>query len=110
MELHHFPSFPAYRSLNEGYYSFTNPKHTPIDSQSLIALPTEFGLPLHDSIRKLAFVAGSQNNEDIFLANVDGTNVTKITSSPGFNTDPASSLDGKYIAFASSKDARNYDI
>src|SRR5215213_165089 len=49
------------------------------------------------------------NNFEIAIMNVDGTNVRRLTDSPGIDTEPVFSPDGSKIAFASSR-AGNLDI
>src|SRR4051794_30000387 len=40
---------------------------------------------------------------DVWIGNVDGTNVRRLTSNPENDTDPAWSADGKWIYFTSSR-------
>ncbi len=46
---------------------------------------------------------GENNNFEIALMNVDGSNVRRLTISPGIDTEPVFSPDGKKIAFASDR-------
>src|SRR5918998_1712450 len=43
-------------------------------------------------------------NVEIFITNVDGTGLRRLTRSPSFDGDPSVSLDGKRIAFGSDRD------
>jgi Tol biopolymer transport system component len=45
--------------------------------------------------------------EDIFVMNVDGSNVTRLTFAEGLDYDPAFSPDGTKIAFVSGRGAKN---
>lgn len=46
---------------------------------------------------------GQSNNFEIAVMNVDGTNVRRLTNSPGMDTEPVFSPDGKKIAFSSDR-------
>lgn len=46
---------------------------------------------------------GQSNNFEIAVMNVDGTNVRRLTTSPGMDTEPVFSRDGKRIAFSSDR-------
>src|SRR5262245_8815768 len=52
---------------------------------------------------------GESNNFEIAIMNVDGTNIRRLTHSPGIDTEPVFSPDGGRIAFASDR-AGNLDI
>lgn len=53
--------------------------------------------------------AGETNNFEIAIMNVDGTNVRRLTTSPGIDTEPVFSPDGTKLAFVSDR-AGNLDI
>src|SRR2546421_2237385 len=53
--------------------------------------------------------SGEINNFEIALMNVDGTNIRRLTNSPGIDTEPVFSPDGKKIAFSSQR-AGNLDV
>ena len=57
----------------------------------------------------LAFVSERDGNSEIYVVNVDGTGLLRLTDDPGLDVDPAWSPDGKRIAFASDR-AGNLDI
>ena len=48
---------------------------------------------------KIAFSAWSGGSTDIYTVNPDGTGLTRLTSDPARDDDPAWSADGRYIAF-----------
>lgn len=70
--------------------------------------PIDSGKPTHS---KIAFFAEDETeNVDIFLINVDGTNLVQLTNSPAFDAFPIWSPDGSKIAFFSERNAGNDEI
>jgi len=57
--------------------------------------------PLEPSM--LAFVSERDGNSEIYLVNVDGSGLLRLTNDPGHDVDPSWSPDGKRIAFASDR-------
>lgn len=57
----------------------------------------------------LAFVSDRDGNSEIYVVNVDGTGLLRLTRDAGVDVDPAWSPDGKRIAFASDR-AGSLDI
>lgn len=53
--------------------------------------------------RMLAFVSERDGNPEIYVINVDGTGLLRLTDDAGLDVDPAWSPDGKRIAFASDR-------
>lgn len=56
-----------------------------------------------------AEVPGTKQS-DIFTANPDGSDLRQITKSPGRNSTPSMTRDGKRIAFASTRDGEKYQL
>ena len=59
--------------------------------------------------QRIAFNAGSSKASDIYLINLDGSGLTKITSDAGANFYPTWSPDGSRLAFSSNRDG-DWDI
>ncbi|MFO0907540.1 MAG: biopolymer transporter Tol [Isosphaeraceae bacterium] len=53
--------------------------------------------------RRIAFSSTHEGNQEIYLAQADGTNLTRLTQSPGIDTHPVWSPDGQSIAFATDR-------
>jgi TolB protein len=61
--------------------------------------------------RRIAFSSNRSGLAMIYVMDVNGTNVTRLTFAGNFNASPAFSPDGKLITFAGyDKDQDNYDI
>lgn len=74
------------------------------DGSNLQILPVFGGCPKWSPDgKKIAFSAG-QFRTDIYVMNIYGKNIRKLTKEGLFNSSPAWSPDGKKIAFASSED------
>lgn len=53
------------------------------------------------SIKKIVFTSSKTGNEDIFIMNLDGSELTRLTDYPGKDNYPSVSPDGKKIAYTS---------
>lgn len=56
--------------------------------------------------KKLAFVSNRDGNDEIYVINVDGSGLTRLTNNPASDTHPTFSPDGTRIAFESNRDGR----
>lgn len=59
--------------------------------------------------RKIAFRKFIDNNSEVFVADIDGTNVKNLTNHPAFEGWPAWSPDGQRIAFSANRNS-SYQI
>jgi len=59
--------------------------------------------------KHIVFASRRDNDYEIYRMNADGSDVVRLTNSPGIDNQPAYSADGKQIAFASNRDL-NYEI
>jgi TolB protein len=62
-----------------------------------------FGPAFSPDGKKLAFASSRSGNMEIWTANVDGTNLRRITSNPAIDTAPCWSPTGQEIAFTSDR-------
>jgi len=53
--------------------------------------------------RRVAFNSNRENNSDIYVANVDGTGLQRLTNHPAIDTSPTWSPNGRQIAFTSDR-------
>lgn len=60
------------------------------------ASPQQLNHPVHGSI---AFVSDRDGNSEIYVMNADGTDLTRLTDTPGAEREPVWSPDGQRIAF-----------
>jgi Tol biopolymer transport system component len=63
-----------------------------------------------DSYGQLVFQSDMDGNSEIYLVDVDGTNLANLTQNPAADSVPAWSPDGSQIAFASNRDRTNENL
>jgi len=64
-------------------------------------------LTSQSSSGRIAFVSNRDGNSEIYVMNVDGTGLTRLTNDPAVDDYPAWSPDGSRIAFTSTRDGHN---
>jgi len=78
----------------------------PCKNHFILDLPCGRDVPARGT---LAFVSERDGNSEIYVVNVDGTGLQRLTNDPALDVEPAWSPDGKRIAFASDR-AGSWDI
>lgn len=75
-------------------------------SAALLAFPSSAGASkvAEGGEGRIAFVARTDTNDDIYTVDADGTDVVRLTDHPAFDVDPTFSPDGREIAFISNRD------
>jgi TolB protein len=53
--------------------------------------------------KRFAYSSTHEGNQEIYVANIDGSDVVRLTQSPGIDSHPCWSGDGKVIAFATDR-------
>ena len=66
--------------------------------------PLRFALPAGEPTSGILFVSTRDGNEELYLVQADGRGLTRLTSEPAVDSDPAWSPDGRQIAFRSRRD------
>ena len=105
--------------LFPGYYSLTILDLVPncdpvIQSPRTIVVGAGSTTPVAVDVQcatptQLAFVDGGGSDAEIYVVNSNGTGISRITTQPGADVDPAWSPDGSRMAFASERDG-NFEI
>jgi len=95
--------------VSNGSDSFTfalkavNDKHQVFDfGQISLTWPSEK--------QRIAFRSERDGNEEIYVIDTDGTNLTRLTNNIGTDTEHSISADGQRVAFMSRRDGNNFDI
>jgi TolB protein len=99
--------FPDYKSvLYIDYYATNALKRYTLANGRVETIYSAPGSVVHPEIspdgKQIAFdMQGSDGNRDIYVVNVDGTNLRRLTSDAGVDEHPTWSPDGQRIAFTS---------
>lgn len=78
-----------------------------VTAPSADCMPTGANLPAAPPGGRIAFSGGRANNTDIYVMNVDGSGLTRLTTDPAPDFDPTWSPDGARIAFRSARDGND---
>jgi TolB protein len=76
----------------------------PVSTADRMQTATATDAPDQTLTGRVAFYANSAGNPDIFIARVDGGEMTQLTDDPAFDDSPAISPDGSQIVFLSGRD------
>lgn len=74
-------------------------------SSQLTMIPNAFNGAISPDGKRVVFVRENNGNYDLWMQNVDGSNLTQLTSTEYGEFEPAFSPDGKRIAFVSNRDS-----
>ncbi|MEY2490841.1 MAG: hypothetical protein QOC70_2783 [Verrucomicrobiota bacterium] len=85
----------------------STPAPTPTPTPTPSPVPTPFLPPAGNG--KIVFNASRDGNVEIYVMDSDGSNQTRLTNNPAFDTEAAWSPDGTKIAFSSDRDG-NFEI
>ena len=86
-----------------------SPAPTPSPTPTITPTPTPTPTPTGDG-GKIAFHSDRDGDREIYLMNPDGSNQTRLTSSPGLDHSPSISSDGSKIVFERSQEIYVMDI
>jgi Tol biopolymer transport system component/DNA-binding winged helix-turn-helix (wHTH) protein len=82
------------------------------NSENITNLPTAFDAEHSFSPdgKQIVFVSLRDGNAELYLMNVDGSDVRRLTNHPAWDSHPVFSPDGTTIAFSSDQAAENSDV
>ncbi len=98
----------AYRDNKTGTKNrFEHPFLFIFDRQSatLSMIPNAFNGTISADGQRIVFVREIDGNYDLWMQNMDGTELTRLTDTPNGEYEPAFSPDGSKLAFVSNRDA-----
>ena len=64
-------------------------------------------VPIPAGPSRIAFTSNSDENRDIYIMDADGSNLSRLTDHPGWDSKPAWSPDGSKIAFRSNRNGNS---
>ncbi len=93
-------SYTSYRKLSPDLYLYNIVE---VKNIAFFSGGINYSADFSPDGKKIAFVSSRDGNAEIYIANVDGTNLKRITFNPSIDTSPSWSPSGKEIAFTSDR-------
>lgn len=90
---------PEVYALDDAGHTNRLTNHQAVDSQAV----------WNPAMQQVAFTTNRDGQNEIYLVNVDGTNMINLTNNPADDQQPTWSVDGQWIAFSSNRDG-NYEV